>query len=223
MNTSTIDLPVERGSVIPEESTTPKRDSVGLLTGYLVLLMAIPQALQFAPLGGIGEPSTVFAVVIFGWYMLAWAYPASALDRGRQPIRVTSILWFCTVVAAYVSANQHLLPSLELNGADRGIVIACGWLGIMLFAADGIGTMDRLKTLIRRIVFGATAMAALGLTQFFTGLDAAKYIIIPGLSSQQPFTDLLGRGSFNRPSATAAHPLEFAAVLAICLPLAIHQ
>ena len=66
-------------------------------------------------------------------------------------------------------------------------------------------------------------MATLGMTQFFTGLDAAKYIIIPGLTSQKPYTDLLGRGSFRRPSATAAHPLEFAAVLAICLPLAIHQ
>ncbi len=196
---------------------------IGLLTCYLVLLMAIPQALQFAPLGGVGQPSTVFAVILFGWYLLAWLHPASALDRGRQPMRLVAVLWLCTIVATYVSANLHVLPTLELNGADRGILIACGWLGILLLAADGIDSMDRLKTLLRRIVFGATAMAALGITQFYTGLDAAKYIIIPGLSSQHLYTDLLGRDSFRRPAATAAHPLEFAAVLAICLPLAIHQ
>lgn len=200
-----------------------KLDAVTLLTFYLVLLMAIPQALQFAPLGGIGQPSTVLAFVLFGVYLLAWLHPASTLDRDRQPIRVVGVLWYSAIVAAYVSATQHLMPTLEQNAADRGLILASGWLGILVLAADGIDSMDRLRTLLRRIVLGATAMAVLGMTQFFTGLDAANYILIPGLSSQEPFTDLLGRGSFRRPSATAAHPLEFAAVLAVCLPLAIHQ
>jgi polysaccharide biosynthesis protein PslJ len=196
---------------------------VTLLTVYLVLLMAIPQALQFAPLGGVGQPSTMLALALFVLYLPAWLHPASVLDRHRQPVRLTGVLWLFMTLASYVAANQHTLPALELNGADRGLISAAGWLGILLLAADGIDTMNRLQTLIRRVVFGATAMAALGMTQFFTGLNATKYIVIPGLSSQQPFTDLLGRDSFNRPSATAAHPLEFAAVLAVALPLAVHQ
>jgi O-antigen ligase len=198
-------------------------DAVTLLTFYLFLLMAIPQALQFAPLGGVGQPSTVLAVVLFGVYLLAWLQPASTLDRERQPMRVVGVLWFSAIVASYVSATQHALPTLEQNAADRGLILAAGWLGILVLAADGIDSMERLRTLLRRIVLGGTAIAALGMAQFFTGLDAARYIVIPGLSSQEPYTDLLGRGSFNRPSATAAHPLEFATVLAICLPLAIHQ
>ncbi len=60
-------------------------------------------------------------------------------------------------------------------------MFAFGWLGVLLLAADGIGSLDRLKTLIRRMVMGATAMAALGVTQFFIGVDLAKYIAIPGL------------------------------------------
>src|SRR5579859_1581085 len=126
---------------------------VALLTCYLFLLMAIPQALQFTPLGGVGQPSTVFAAILFGWYLLGWFHPASGLDRGRQPIRFVSVLWFCTIMATYVSANLHVLPTLELNGADRGVLIACGWLGVLLLAADGIDSIDRLKTLLRRIVF----------------------------------------------------------------------
>jgi polysaccharide biosynthesis protein PslJ len=208
----------------PEQRSVAGRlDPVTLMSIYLLLLMAIPQALQFAPLGGVGQPSTMFAVVLFLVYLLAWLHPASALDRGRQPVRVVSVLWFCVILASYVAANQHTLPTLELNGADRGLIVAAGWLGIALMVADGIETMDRLIILIRRVVFGATAMATLAMIQFFTGLDAVKYIVIPGLSSQQPVTDLLGRDSFNRPSATAAHPLELAAVLAVSLPLAIHQ
>ena len=194
-----------------------------LLTFYLVLLIGIPQALQFSPLGGIGQPSTVLAAVFFVFYLLAWLHPASALDRSRQPVRLIGLLWFCAILASYVSATRHSMPVLELNGADRGLIVAAGLVGVLLLVADGIESMQQLQTLIRRIVVGGTAMAVLGVTQFFTGLDAVKYIIIPGLSSQAPYTDLLGRDSFRRPAATAAHPLEFAAVLAICLPLAIHQ
>jgi O-antigen ligase len=66
-------------------------------------------------------------------------------------------------------------------------------------------------------------MAALGMAQFATGLDATRYIKVPGLSALTTATDLLSRGSFNRPSATASHPLEFATVLIMALPLALNQ
>ena len=70
-----------------EPSARSRRfDVVTLLTVYLVLLMGIPQALQFAPLGGVGQPSTVLAVILVGIYVLAWLHPASPLYRGRQPI-----------------------------------------------------------------------------------------------------------------------------------------
>jgi O-antigen ligase len=133
------------------------------------------------------------------------------------------VLFVLCIVASYVSANRHLMPVLELNGADRGLIFASAWLGILLLAADGIDSLDRLKTLLRRVVLGATAMAILGEIQFFTGLDAVKYIYIPGLTAQIPFSDLLSRADFNRPSATALHPIEFGAVLVMSLPLAIHQ
>jgi O-antigen ligase len=110
-----------------------------------------------------------------------------------------------------------------LNGVDRGIVLIIAWLGVLLVAADGIDSIDRLKTLFRRLVFGATAMAVLGMVQFFAGLNAAQYIVIPGLSSLMPYTDIQERDAFHRPSATAIHPIEFGFVLSVILPLAIHQ
>jgi O-antigen ligase len=198
-------------------------DAVGLLTIYIFLLVAIPSSEVFAPLGGSGGPATVFAALLLGLYVVLWLHPGFKLDHGRQPIRVAGALFFCVAVAAYVSANRQALPTLELNAADRGIISMAGWLAVLLVTADGVDSADRLRELIRRIVLGASAMAALGITQFFTGLDATKYILIPGLTSHYQVSDLLTRGGHNRPSATAAHPLEFAAVLAMCLPLAIHQ
>lgn len=216
MTAQVVDLPAER---------TGRRgtDAVTLLSFYVFLLMVIPSPLTFSPLGGAGGPDTIFAVLLLFAYLLTLVVPPLALTRGRQPIRFAAVLLTCAILASYISASRRTLASLEQNGADRGLILMLGWLGVMLVAADGIPSMDRLKVLLRRIVLGATAMAALAITQFFTGLNAATYIQIPGLAAQTPFTDLLTRNQLNRPSATAIDPIELAVVLAICLPIAIHQ
>jgi hypothetical protein len=200
-----------------------KFDVVALLTCYVFFLMAIPSRLVYAPLGGAGSPTTILGVGLFIWYLLNWLHPASNFDTGRQPMRRASVLFLCAVLVSYVSANRHTLATLELNGADRGVILTCGWLGVLLLAADGIETIERLQTLLRRIVIGATGMAMLGIVQFFTGFNAAQYFNIPGLSVLQPYTDINYRDSIVRPSATAIHPIEFGFVLAVVLPLAIYQ
>jgi hypothetical protein len=211
-------------SHLPAGETRLRRtDAVTLLTIYVFLLMIIPSPLVFAPLGGAGGPDTIFGVLLLFAYLMTLASPALALTRGRQPIRVAAVVFTCAVLAAYISANRRTLPSLEQNGADRGVILMLGWLGVMLVAADGIPSMERLNTLLRRIIMGATAISALAITQFFTGLDIARYIQIPGLISQTPYISLLTRNNLNRPSATAIDPIELAVVLAICLPIAIHR
>jgi polysaccharide biosynthesis protein PslJ len=211
-----MDLPAER-------TRRRSTDAVTLLSFYTFLLLVIPSPLVFSPLGGAGGPATIFGVLLLVCYLLTLVNPPLALKRGPQPIRIAAVLLTCAILASYISANRHALPSLEQNGADRGVILIFGWLGIMLVAADGIPSMDRLKTLLSRIILGASAMSALAITQFFTGLNAARYIQIPGLSTQTPFTDLLTRNQLNRPSATAIDPIELAVVLAICLPIAVHR
>jgi len=209
---------------LPGSDTGLRRtDAVTLLTFYTFLLMVIPSPLTFGPLGGAGGPDTIFGDLLLVLYLVTLLVPGLALARGRQPVRVAAVLFTCVVIAAYISANRRTLPSLEQNGADRGLILMLGWLGIMLVAADGIPSMERLKTLLGRIVLGASAMSVLAISQFVTGLDAAKYIQIPGLTAQTPFTDLLTRNQLNRPSATAIDPIELACVLAICLPIAVHR
>ena len=198
-------------------------DAVTVLGIYTLLLMGIPAALVVAPLGAVGGPATIFAALVFIFYLVTWLHPALAPARGRQPVRVAAVLLTCAVIATYISANRHMVPGLERNGMDRGIILICGWLGVLVMASDGIPSMDRLKKLLGWVVIGATAMATIGITQFFTGLDATQYIIIPGLKVGSLSTDLLSRNGLNRPSATAAHPLEFAAVLGMVLPIAINR
>jgi O-antigen ligase len=208
----------------PEVSTRPGRlDAVTLLTWYLFLLMAIPPALVVGSFGAAGAPAALLAAILLCWYLAARRHPAVGLHSGHQPVRVAAVLFGCAIIAAYISANRAPMPALQQSGADRGLLVLAGWLGVLLLAADGIDRADRLAILARRIVLGATAMAVLGIVEFLTGLNLASYISIPGLAVHTQVTDLMSRDGLVRVTATTAQPLEFVSVLAMSLPLAIHQ
>jgi O-antigen ligase len=198
-------------------------DAVAILSFYLLLLMILPADLVFSPAGAAGGPATLFALLIFMFYAGEWLRNRSSIDRGPQPMRLVAILFTCSVVASYASANRHLLPVLQKNSADRGLMFMFGWLGIMLLAADGIDNAQRLRTLFRRQVLGATVVAVIGAIQFATTVNLADYIKIPGLAVIPELSDLITRGAFVRPFATASHPIEFGAVLVMSLPFALHQ
>jgi hypothetical protein len=214
---------IDLKSVTTGKNRLEPRDIVSLVTLYVLVLMAIPSRYVFAPFGGAGAPSTMLGAIFLVVYVLRWVHPASLIGSVRQPLRVAALGTFCAFLASYAAANLHKMEPLEQNGADRGVIIICGWVGVLLLTADGVSSMERLEVLLKRIVFGASAMAALGIVQFFTGLNIAKYIVIPGLTANQPYDDIQVRGSYNRPSATAIHPIEFGFVLATVLPIAIHR
>jgi O-antigen ligase len=198
-------------------------DAVTLLSCYAFLLMAIPSSLVVGSFGAAGAPAALLAVGILCCYLVARQHPGLGLDRGRQPVRVAAMIFAGAVVAAYISASRHAVPAAQQSAADRGLLVLAGWVGVLALAADGIDQADRLRTLLRRIVMLAAAMAALGVIEFCTGADLTKYIVIPGLSVHQQVTDLMSRQGLVRVTATTAQPLEFNAVLAMSLPIALHQ
>jgi O-antigen ligase len=207
------------------EAGRPARriDAVTLLSCYAFLLMAIPSSLVVGSFGAAGAPAALLAVAILCWYLVARQHPGLGLDRGRQPVRGAATIFAGAVVAAYISASRHAVPAAQQSGADRGLLVLAGWVGVLALAADGIDQADRLRTLLRRIVMLATAMAALGVVEFCTGVDLTKFIVLPGLSVHQQVTDLVSRNGLVRVTATTGQPLEFNAVLAMSLPIALHQ
>jgi polysaccharide biosynthesis protein PslJ len=207
------------------ESVSARRgpDTVALLTWYLVLLLAIPASLVFAPLGAAGGPATLFAVMLLVCYLLMCLHPGLNLGTNPQPVRAAGAVFLGSVLASYVAANRHYLPRAEMNAADRGIISIAGWLAVLVVAADGIDRVDRLKMLLSRMTTGVMLLAIVGIAEFLTGVDIAKYIAIPGLSFNQVPADSLLRDGFSRPFATASQPLEFAALMVIALPVAMHQ
>ncbi len=201
----------------------PRLGAVTLLSWYVLLLMAIPSYLVIGPLGAAGPPATVLAAGLACWYLTSWCHPALRPDADRQPMRLAAVIFSCSVLASYASANLSSLPSLQVNGADRGLILLAAWLGVLLVAADGIEDHAQLAVLMRRVVIGATAVAALGIAEFITRSDLTSSLSIPGLQVNEVITDLMTRNGLVRVNSTASQPLEFSAVLTMCLPLAIHQ
>lgn len=207
-----------------EADRAPRRiDAAALLSGYVFLLLVIPSSLVVGSLGAAGAPAAVLAVAVFAWYLAARGHPGLGLDRGRQPVRMAATIFACVIVAAYVSASRHAVSATAQSAADRGLLMVAGWVGVLGLAADGIDRAGRLRVLLRRIVMLGTALAAVGVIEFCTGVNLTRYITIPGLSVHQQVTDLMLRNGLSRVTATTSQPLEFSAVLTMTLPIALHQ
>ena len=199
-----------------------ERTSVtGALVAYVVLLICIPARLVFAPLGAAGTPAQILAICLFVW----WAARRLALlepqRRMVQPVRRALFFLALTIVASYLVAATRAIGALELRAADRGLLSLCAWAGIVLVVSDGV-SRDQLDRVLRALVWAGAALAALGVLQFFTGLDVARYFDIPGLTVNADYATLLQRADFRRPAGTATHPIEFGVVLAMILPIALH-
>lgn len=195
---------------------------VTILTGYAMILLLIPSQYAITALGAAGTPAGVLALLYFLWYGFAWLSPRSEATRYRQPLRPAMAALIISTLASYVMAMTRPLQVLELNAADRGLIIVAGWTGIALLTADCVARVADLEVLHRRMATIGGFLGVIGVTQFFTGFDLASYVHIPGLAQQAHMFSSVPRDEFKRPAGTAIHPIEFGVVLGLLLPLAIH-
>lgn len=199
-----------------------RMDALAVLTLYVLLLFLVPSRLVVGPLGATGTPANIVGLLALLWWGTARLVPEGEPIRGVQPVRLAVMLFGAAVLASFVAANLALSDSRELTAATRAVLAAAAVSGPCLLAADGISSRARLDSFLRRIVGAVTFVAALGITQFFTGVDIAGAFRLPGLTPNYSFGAVAQRSIFNRVQSTAIHPIEFGVVLAFTLPLAIY-
>ena len=198
---------------------TPRVDVVTYLTIWLVLLAGINARQVVGVFGEIGSPALLITIPALLFWAAGWIVPQVGLDRRPHPMRPALLLYVWIMMASYVVAMSRPLTELEASGAGRALVTSLALVGIALLVADGINTLSRLETLLRRLVTAIAFVSLLGIAQFFSG--QALQLDIPGLVwNSEAF--LAGRSAFTRPGATTLHPIEFSVVTAAALPLAIH-
>lgn len=196
-------------------------DAVTLLTVYLVLLYAIPSNRAIANLGAAGSPAVLWAAAMALVWLLVLVQRGSAGPPKSTPVRFAYALFLAAATISYVAAVTRAIPPPEVSLADTGMIRVVAWAGIVFIANDGIPDLDRLLTLVRRLVTAGALVASLGIVQFVTKASWIDLIPTPGLRTGEGYAAVEVRGGLVRSAGTATHPLEFAMVLAMILPLAI--
>lgn len=183
-------------------------------------LLLIPSRLVFAPLGSAGTVAQVTGLVLVVWWL-----QAQVMGRWRKRLPLTGVavlVYLASTLASYVAAVRRPIAPIEISAADRGLISALAYTGIVLALIDGIEARATLDVVLRRLVAFGGAIGLLGMIQFATGILFIDYIDIPGLTPNYALGGVDSRAGLNRPSGTAIHPIEFGAVLTMLLPLALH-
>jgi polysaccharide biosynthesis protein PslJ len=198
-------------------------DTVSYLTVYLVLLIFIPSSLIFAPLGGSGTPAVVYSLLLLVLYLASWMAGRVTPTGGGRPIRIAMLIFSLAVLASFVAGMTRDITQPEVLSAGRGLITLTAWAGLVIVVSQTVTSYDRIETLLRRAIIFGSVVAAIGIVEFYSGLNLTNYIQIPGLSNNIDFSTLMVRSGLNRPSSTAVDPIEFGVVMSMLLPIALHQ
>jgi O-antigen ligase len=197
-------------------------DATSVLTVALGLLLLLPSALIFAPLGPAGAPAAVLLVFGLVWWANMQVLRGKPGLSPNRPARRAMTIYGMVILGSYVSAMMRPINAIETRAADRGVFEICALAGAFLLAAEGVQSRQRFDDLLRRLVLLGGVIATIGAVEFFTGINVVKYLQIPGFSYSTGEGTQFSRNGLIRPASTATHPIEFGVVMALLLPIALH-
>lgn len=195
--------------------------AANLLTVYLVLLFLIPAPMKVAVLGTAGHPATIVSIGAFFWWCWHHLNRTERLSFRTLPVRVAVLTLLIVVLFAYTHAMLGPIPPDEVSPADSGLLRMVGATGVVVVATEGLGGMPRVLAVARRLSVAVGLVGVLAIVQFVTNQLWIDRLSVPGLTAVAGSLEIAGRGSLIRPSGTATHPIEMAAVLTMGLPLLI--
>lgn len=207
---------------------------------YTGILLIVPARLAFRPIGAPGTPANLLGIGgLWLWILLT----VGGFNQRPSPIRFSFAIFAGSVGVSYIAghlvgwyqpANVHQqtdqrwqwvpldrLTEALVSASDRGLLAFAGAAGVLLLTAEGMRSWRDLELVAAWLVRFAAVVAILGIFQYFTGVNVATYIQIPGFSS---LTELItySRSDLNRVVSTAGHPIEFGVISAALLPIALH-
>ena len=193
-----------------------------LFQTYLALLIFSPSIYIVEPLGAAGTPATIFGLLM----LLLWIL--GLVTNVRLKLGLVSMHWVVGVyvlamLLAFVNGMMRPLHGDEASSSVRALISLASGAGVILFATDSMRTKPQLSALINSAVIGGTALATMGIIQFFTDINFVGLLHLPGLTANSAVTGLYKRSGFTRVSATAIHSIEFSAVIGTILPLAAQR
>jgi O-antigen ligase len=211
---------VEAGTYATRRRT--RIDVAAMIILMIALLYLIPGTLIVPNMSFAGRPALLLAFALFCWWGLTRLNHRLAMS-GPQPMRWAAFAYAVGTIASYLAGMLRGLPGLEANAQNFAMLQLLQFIGVTLIVADGIPNWLRLKSVLQFLVWCAGYMAVIGIVQSVTKIDVSQYMMIPGLEVKGQIVGLSERGSdFFRVASTAAHYIEFSALMAIAVPFGIH-
>ena len=214
------------------------------VAAYVVLLMCVPTRLIVGPIGAPGTPANLLAIGGLLWWLCSLV-GGLGQTHGPTLVRSAFAIFAAACLMSYASghlggwsqpadihqrtdrlweqADVHQVTEVVASASDRGLLALAGWAGILLVTSEGIRSWDQLDRLVDWIVRAAAAVGAMAVAQYFTGINLAAYLDVPGLVGLVDFGNALSRSDLNRVVATSAHPIELGVVMAALIPLAFYR
>ncbi len=200
--------------------------AVDLLTVYLGALFLVPGYYVLPGLGGVGAPANVVGLICGTWWALDrihGGFRPETRGSARNPVAIGLWLYLGTSILAFIAAFSRPLTPLESGGAAQALVGILSLVGVALLILWGIRSRSDLERLLRRLMFLAAAFALIAAIQFFTSFDPVERVQWPILQLNGSWLSVAERSGLPRVSSTALHAIEFGAVLAMLIPLALHR
>lgn len=198
-----------------------QRFDVVLVGATVLTAFLIPARLVVPGLGAEGRPTTVLAIGL----LLVWVLRAirgTKEPTASGPLRTLLMIQWVVILWAYALGHDRGLTAVEATAQDRALLVWLGASGLMLAVAEAPRSLKALDRILQSAVWGAVAMSVLGVLQGF-GLNLVQYIRVPGLVFNAPIIGVSERGEgLARVAGTASHYIEYGAVAALVLPLALH-
>ena len=86
------------------------------------------------------------------------------------------------------------IPVVEQLSAERGLITVLSWAGLIVVLSQGVTRYEQIDIVMRRAVIFGSVVAAIGIFEFYSGINVTDYVRIPGLSLNIDFSTLLTRG-----------------------------
>jgi len=192
------------------------------VTLYLVVLLAVPSRLVVGPLGSAGAPSMLLGLLALAWWGLLLLTRKEAARRlFFLPVRWGLGALLLVSGISYALAMSRPINPDEVSPADVSLLALLSWAGVMLFTTDHLTGRRGIDAVVWRVAMAGGILAALGLVQFLFKVSVADVIRIPGLTEVSQ-GGVYYRNGLVRPNGTATHPIEYGAIMAMMLPIALH-
>ena len=135
-----------------------------------------------------------------------WPSGSSAASCPTAASLATSsrFAWRCScslraILLSFVTFNTTKGPVDQIKAANSGLVLAFALLGICLLAADGIGSVGRLRVLLQRLVLAVALVAVVGIVEYVFRTDIVSPVFkwVPGLATNKAILFAGNRSTFS--------------------------